>query len=123
MSARLAVEGMGDADSSMEQLTIFPTTVQFSSFMETSEHSRTSGRSLAMGASTNALFADEKREPMRCGVWKLTVGILESCALENERAIAALRKCRRENTWPTGTEEMRVLDVCPLSAVGCPCWW
>ena len=57
------------------------------------------------------LVAVEKREPMRCGVWKLTDGILESCALENARAIAALRKCRRENTWPTGTEEMRILDV------------
>ena len=57
------------------------------------------------------LVAVEKREPMRCGVWKLTDGILESCALENERAIAALRKCRREGNWPTGTEDLRLLDV------------
>ena len=57
------------------------------------------------------LVAVEKREPMRCGVWKLTDGILESCALENERAIAALRKCRREGVWPTGTEDLRLLDV------------
>ena len=57
------------------------------------------------------LIAVEKREPMRCGVWKLTDGILEACALENERAIAELRKCRRENVWPTRTEDMRILDV------------
>jgi hypothetical protein len=44
-------------------------------------------------------------------VWKLTEGILEACALENERAIAELRKCRRENVWPTRTEDMRILDV------------
>ena len=57
------------------------------------------------------LVAVEKREPMRCCVWKLTDGILQSCAVENERAIAELRECRRENTWPTRTEDMRVLDV------------
>ena len=57
------------------------------------------------------LIAVEKREPMRCGVWKLTDGILDSCALENERAIAELLKCRRENVWPTRTEELRILDI------------
>ena len=57
------------------------------------------------------LIAVEKREPMRCGVWKLTDGILETCALENERAIAELRKCRRENVWPTRTEDLRILDI------------
>ena len=57
------------------------------------------------------LLAVEKREPMRCGVWKLTDGILGTCALENERAIAELRSCRRESVWPTRTEDMRILDV------------
>lgn len=57
------------------------------------------------------LVAVEKREPMRCGVWKLTDGLLESCAVENGRAIAELRKCRSENVWPTRTEDMMVLDV------------
>ena len=57
------------------------------------------------------LLAVEKREPIRCGVWKLTDGILEACALENERAIAELRSCRRESVWPTRTEDMRILDV------------
>lgn len=57
------------------------------------------------------LIAVEKREPFRCGVWKLTDGILEACAVENERAIAELRECQRTNTWPTRTEELRILDV------------
>ncbi|MBQ6341064.1 MAG: PD-(D/E)XK nuclease-like domain-containing protein [Kiritimatiellae bacterium] len=57
------------------------------------------------------LIAVEKREPFRCGVWKLTDGILESCGVENERAIAELRECRKSNTWPTRTEDMRILDV------------
>ena len=57
------------------------------------------------------LVAIEKREPFRCGVWKLTDGILESCAVENGRAIAELRECRRANAWPTRTEDLRILDV------------
>ena len=57
------------------------------------------------------LIAVEKREPMRCGVWKLTDGLLESCAIENERAMAELRQCRHSNIWPTRTEDMRILDV------------
>ena len=57
------------------------------------------------------LIAVEKREPMRCCVWKLTDGILQACALENERAIAELRSCRSDNLWPTRTEDMRILDI------------
>ncbi len=57
------------------------------------------------------LIAVEKREPFRCGVWKLTDGILEACAVENERAIAELAECRRTNVWPTKTEDLRILDV------------
>ena len=57
------------------------------------------------------LIGVEKVEPMRCGVWKLTEGILQACAVENERAIKELLECRRSHTWPTGTEDMRVLDV------------
>jgi len=56
-------------------------------------------------------IAVEKREPFRCGVWKLTDGLLESCAVQNEKAIAELRECRSTNTWPTRTEDLRVLDV------------
>ena len=57
------------------------------------------------------LIAVEKREPFRTCVYKLTDGLLQSCALENERAIAELRKCRHDNVWPTRTEDMRILDI------------
>ena len=57
------------------------------------------------------LIAVEKREPMRCGVWKLTDGFLQACACENERAIAELRECRRTGTWPTRTEDLRILEI------------
>ena len=57
------------------------------------------------------LIGIEKNEPMRCGVWKLTDGLLQAGAVENERAIAELRECRRANNWPTRTEEMKLLDL------------
>ncbi len=57
------------------------------------------------------LVAVEKREPFRCGVWKLTDALLHSCSEGNVRAIAELRECRRTNTWPTRTEDLRILDV------------
>ena len=57
------------------------------------------------------LIGIEKNEPMRCGVWKLTDGILQACAAENERAIAELRECRCCNCWPTRTEDLRILDL------------
>ncbi len=70
--------------------------------------------SVASGGEVDAecyLIAVEKREPYRCGVWKLTSGILDACSAENVRAIAELRECRRTNTWPTRTEGLRILDV------------
>ncbi len=57
------------------------------------------------------LVAVEKREPFRCGVWKLTDALLHSCSEGNVRAIAELRECRRTGEWPTRTEDLRILDV------------
>ena len=57
------------------------------------------------------LIGVEKREPYRCGVWKLSEDLLESAARENERAIAELQECRSINRWPTRLEELRVLGV------------
>ena len=56
-------------------------------------------------------IAVEKREPFRTGVWKLTDAYLESCTVQNERAIEELRQCRMTNTWPTRTEDIQVLDL------------
>ena len=57
------------------------------------------------------LIAVEKREPFRVAVYKLTDGLLESCARQNESALEELHKCRLENTWPTRTEDLRILDL------------
>ena len=57
------------------------------------------------------IIAIEKREPYRCGVWHLTPELLDQAAIKNSRAIERLRECRRTNTWPTGYEDMRVLDA------------
>ena len=57
------------------------------------------------------LIAVEKREPFRVAVYKLTEGLLEQCARQNESALAELRKCRDEESWPTRTEDLRILDV------------
>ena len=57
------------------------------------------------------IVAVEKREPFRCGVWKLTDVLLDQANTENLNAIARLRECRRSATWPTLFEEERILDV------------
>ena len=53
----------------------------------------------------------EKREPYRCGVWKLTDGLLDQSAATNQMAMSLLKECRRRNEWPTGYEELRVFDT------------
>ncbi len=56
-------------------------------------------------------IAIEKREPYRCGVWMLSDAILERCTVENEAAIAELRRCRKTGFWPTRTEDIRIFDI------------
>jgi hypothetical protein len=56
------------------------------------------------------LIAVEKKEPFRCGVWQVSDEVLELAEIENAAAIGRLRKCRSENLWPTGYEEIRILD-------------
>ena len=57
------------------------------------------------------LIAIEKREPFRCACYKLTDELLDLCRRENEKAIAELHECRITNTWPTRTEDLRVMDI------------
>ena len=52
----------------------------------------------------------EKREPYRCGVWKLTSGLLDRCTCTNRMAMSLLKECRCRNEWPTGYEQIRVMD-------------
>jgi PDDEXK-like domain of unknown function (DUF3799) len=56
------------------------------------------------------LIAVEKKEPFRCGVWRVDAQVLAIAQRENETAIARLRRCRAANHWPTGYEETRLFD-------------
>jgi hypothetical protein len=56
------------------------------------------------------LVAVEKKEPFRCGVWRMGDDILAIAQKENEEAIARLVKCRASDSWPTGYEDVRVFD-------------
>ncbi|MGC9455773.1 MAG: PD-(D/E)XK nuclease-like domain-containing protein [Phycisphaerae bacterium] len=57
------------------------------------------------------VVAVEKKEPFRCGVWRVSDETLAAARRENEAAIRRLLTCRRRDHWPTGYEEIRVLDV------------
>ncbi|MBN2129320.1 MAG: PD-(D/E)XK nuclease-like domain-containing protein, partial [Sedimentisphaerales bacterium] len=57
------------------------------------------------------LVAVEKAEPFRCGVWRLGDETLTRARRENEAAIRRLRHCRETDDWPTGYEEIRILEV------------
>lgn len=57
------------------------------------------------------LIAVEKKEPFRCGVWRLSEATLAQAQRENEAAIRRLLNCRERAEWPTGYEEIRVLEI------------
>ena len=56
------------------------------------------------------LIAIEKRQPFRCGVWRVGDDVLGIATSENEQAIERLKKCYAQDLWPTGYEEMRTFD-------------
>lgn len=57
------------------------------------------------------LVGVEKKEPYRCGVWRVGDRTLAQAQRENEAAIVRLLACEERNEWPTGYEEIRILDV------------
>ncbi|MCC6239699.1 MAG: PD-(D/E)XK nuclease-like domain-containing protein [Phycisphaerales bacterium] len=57
------------------------------------------------------LIAIEKKEPFRCGVWRITDDTLAIARQENEAAIRRLLACRKDDHWPTGYEDIRMLSV------------
>ena len=57
------------------------------------------------------LVAVEKQEPFRCGVWRVADEALGRARRAVEVAIRRLARCRRDDLWPTGYEEIRVLDA------------
>jgi hypothetical protein len=56
------------------------------------------------------LIAVEKREPYRCGVWRMAEDVLGSAERENEEAITRIKSCLEHDHWPTGYEEVRNFD-------------
>lgn len=57
------------------------------------------------------IVAVEKREPFRCGVWRVSDDALTIARRENEAAIRRLLDCRQRDFWPTGYEGIRMLDA------------
>ena len=57
------------------------------------------------------IIACEKKEPHRCGLWRVGEDTLAIAQGENEAAIGRLKQCRQTDLWPTGYEEVRILDV------------
>jgi hypothetical protein len=57
------------------------------------------------------IVAVEKKEPFRCGVWKVDADTLTIAEQDNAAAIDRLRQCLAEDHWPTGYEELRVFDL------------
>ena len=56
------------------------------------------------------LIAVEKKEPYRCGIWRMCSDMLTQAQKENEAAIERLKACRKRGAWPTGYEEIRIFD-------------
>jgi len=56
------------------------------------------------------MVAVEKKEPHRCGVWRVGEAVLAQAQKENEEAIQRLVRCRESDTWPTGYETLRTFD-------------
>jgi hypothetical protein len=57
------------------------------------------------------IIAVEKKEPFRCGVWRLSSEALDFAERENESAIQRLKVCMETHSWPTGYEAIRIFDT------------
>jgi hypothetical protein len=57
------------------------------------------------------IIAIEKNEPYRCGLWRLSDELLVLAREQNEAAIESLKVCQNSGLWPTGFEQMRVLEA------------
>ena len=57
------------------------------------------------------IIAVEKKEPFRCGVWRISPEALDFAQTENESAIRRLKVCMETQVWPTGYEQIRIYDT------------
>ena len=56
------------------------------------------------------IIAVEKNEPFSAGVWKLTDEVLDLAELSNKAALERFRACCTTGVWPTGYEDIRIID-------------
>ena len=56
------------------------------------------------------IIAVEKNEPFATGVWQLTGDVLDIAERINEAALERYRKCLYTGVWPTGYEDVRIID-------------
>lgn len=71
---------------------------------------------VASGATSSGMLnvqiiAVEKREPFRCGVWRLSDDTIAAATRQNKAAIARLVECERTGVWPTLYEDTRLLEI------------
>ena len=57
------------------------------------------------------IIAVEKNEPFATGVWQLSGEVLDLAENVNEAALERYKKCQYTGIWPTGYEEVRVIDT------------
>lgn len=57
------------------------------------------------------LIGIEKVEPFRCGVWHVSENTLAIARQENEATIVRLRRAWEIDAFPTGYEDIRVMEV------------
>lgn len=57
------------------------------------------------------LIGIEKTEPFRCGVWQVSDNTLSIARQENEAAIRRLQRAWEIDAFPTGYEDIRVMEV------------
>ena len=57
------------------------------------------------------IIAVEKNEPFSAGVWKLTDELLDLAELSNKSALERFRACCISGVWPTGYEDLRIIDT------------
>ena len=56
------------------------------------------------------IIAVEKNEPFATGVWNISNEVLATAEQINEAALERYRKCQYTGIWPTGYEEIRLID-------------
>jgi hypothetical protein len=56
------------------------------------------------------IIAVEKNEPFTAGVWKLTEEVLDAAETINRAALERYKACCLSNAWPTGYEDIRLID-------------